>query len=264
MAEPNLKNKTALVTGASSGLGVDFARELAARGCNLVLVARREELLRQVQAELSQKHGVTVQVIAMDLAAPDAAQALYDQLKTAGTPVDVLVNNAGFGLYGDFIAVDWEREKEMLDLDIITLVHMTRLFAGDMVERNFGYVLQVASIGAYQPSPTYALYSAAKTFVLYFSEALAYELRRTKVKITTLSPGVTATEFFKVAGQQVSAYQRLTMMDSPTVARIGIEAMLRGRPSVVPGFFNAFMAFMTRFTPRQMAAAIAYQTMTRG
>jgi short-subunit dehydrogenase len=264
MADQILKDKTALVTGASSGLGVDFARELASRGCNLVLVARREELLRQVGAELTQKYGVAVQVVAMDLAAPGAAQTLYDQLKQSGTQVDVLVNNAGFGLYGAFVDIPWEREKEMLDLDIITLVHMTKLFVRDMVGRNFGYVLQVSSIGAYQPSPTYASYSAAKTFVLYFSEALSYELRDTEVRITTLSPGVTATEFLKVAGQKATAYQRMTVMDSPTVTRIGIEAMLRGRPSIVPGLLNAFMAFSTRLIPRRVAAAMAYQMMVRG
>lgn len=264
MAEEILKGKTALVTGASSGLGVDFARELASRGCNLILAARREELLRQVQADLIKQHGVGVEIITMDLSEPDAAQRLYDQVKASGKLVDVLINNAGFGLYGEFVDIPWEREKNMLDLDIITLVHMTKLFVKDMVARDFGYILQVASIGAYQPSPTYATYSAAKSFVLYFSEALSYELRHSKVRCTCVSPGVTATEFLKVAGQKPTAYQRASMMDSPTVTRIGINHMLRGTPSVVPGFMNALMAWGNRLIPRRWAAALAYQMMVRG
>ncbi|NTU83005.1 MAG: SDR family oxidoreductase [Chloroflexales bacterium] len=256
-----LRGKTALVTGASSGLGVDFARDLASRGCNLILVARREDLLRQHADEIAARYAVKVEVVAMDLAAKDAPQRLYDQLKAAGRAVDVLVNNAGYGLYGSFTQLEWERERAMLEIDIVTLVHMTKLFVRDMVARNFGYVLQVASIGAYQPSPLYASYGAAKAFVLSFGEALSYELRRTNVRCTVISPGVTATEFLKVAGQQATLYQRMLMMDSPTVARIGIEAMLKGKPSVVPGFLNSVGAFLPRLLPRRAQAALAEATM---
>lgn len=256
-----LKDKTALVTGASSGLGVDFARDLAARGCNLVLVARRENLLRQVQADLGKQYAVDVQIVTMDLSTPDAPQALYDQLKAAGKQIDVLINNAGYGVYGQFVDIPWEREKNMIDLDIITLVAITKLFVKDMVARNFGYIMQVSSNGAFQPTPTYAVYSAAKSFVLSFGEALNYELRQTNVRCTTICPGVTATEFLKVSGQKATPYQRMTRMDSPTVTRIGINAMLRGRSSVVPGVINAIMAWSTRFMPRPMSAAVAYRAM---
>lgn len=256
-----LRGKTALVTGASSGLGVDFARELASRGCNLVLVARREDLLRQHADAIGGRYGVQVATVAQDLAAKDAPQQLYDQLKAAGTAVDVLVNNAGYGLYGAFMALDWERERSMLELDIITLVHLTKLFSRDMVARNFGYMLHVASIGAYQPSPLYASYGAAKAFVLNFGEALSYELRRTNVRSTVISPGITATEFLKVSGQQATLYQRLMMMTSEEVARIGIAAMLKGKPSVVPGFMNAVGAFLPRLLPRRAQAAMAESTM---
>jgi uncharacterized protein len=252
-----LRSKTALVTGASSGLGVDFARELAAKGANLVLVARREELLQKVRDELSSKYGVKVEIVTMDLVEKDAPQRLYDQLKTAGTAIDILINNAGYGVYGPFTEIAWERERNMLELDIITLVHMTKLFVADMVARNSGYILQVASIGAYQPSPLYATYSAAKSFVLNFGEALSYELRRTGVRCTVISPGITATEFLKVSGQQATLYQRMVMMQSAEVAKIGIENMLRGRPSVVPGWLNALTIFSNRFLPRRMQAATA-------
>ncbi|MBP8251640.1 MAG: SDR family NAD(P)-dependent oxidoreductase, partial [Herpetosiphon sp.] len=149
----SLRGMTALVTGASSGLGVDFARELAQLGANLVLVARREDLLRNVANEITSKHGVQVDIITQDLSAKDAPQVLYDQLKADGKQIDILINNAGFGVFGEFMQIDWERERNMLELDIITLVHMTKLFSKDMVARRRGYILQVASIGAYQASP---------------------------------------------------------------------------------------------------------------
>ena len=261
--DPNLlKNHTALVTGASSGLGVDFARELARLGCNLVLVARREDQLNVVADGIAKASGVRARGIPMDLAQPDAPQQLYDRLLAEGENVDVLVNNAGFGYYGDFASVPWEREKAMLDLDILALTHLTKLFLPDMLKRNFGYILLVSSIGAYQPSPTYASYSAAKSFVLNFGEALHFELRRTGVGCTVVSPGVTATEFLKVSGQSPTAYQRMAMMKSADVARIGVRSMLARRASVVPGWLNAFMVWSNRFIPRSASALLSYRLMT--
>ena len=258
---PSLQGRRALVTGASSGLGVDFARVLAGMGCHLVLVARREELLRAVRDEIASRHGVQVDVVPMDLATPQAPQQLHDRLAAEGKAIDVLVNNAGFGLFGGFHEIPWERERGMLELDIVTLVHMTKLFVKPMRERRFGYVLQVSSIGAFQPTPLYASYSAAKSFVLSFGEALASELRGSGVFCTVVCPGVTATEFLHVAGQRPTPYQRLMMMRSEDVARRGIEAMLRGRSSVTPGFLNALGAFSMRLTPRPLAAAIAQRLM---
>jgi uncharacterized protein len=261
MADSVLKGKTALVTGASSGLGVDFARELAALGCNLVLVARREDLLKQVQGELKGKHGVEVTTIALDLGTPSAPQALFDLLQRQGKPIDVLINNAGFGLFGRELELPWERTNQMLQLDIVTLTHMTKLFAKDMVKRGFGYIMQIASIGAYQPSPGYAAYSAAKSYVLSFGEALSYELRGTGVSCTVVSPGVTATEFLQVSGQKPTLYQRLTMMQSPEVARLGVRAMLNRRTSIVTGFFNWLMAMSPRFTPKPVVLWLADRAM---
>lgn len=259
-----LQGKTALVTGASGGMGADFARELAARGAGLVLVARRADKLGELKAEITASAGVPVDVVAMDLEPRDAPPALYDAVKKQGRVIDIVVNNAGFGLYGKFGDVEWERERRMLDLDIMTLTHMTRLFLPDMLERHFGRILLVSSIGAFQPSPTYAAYSAAKSYVLSFGEALHYELKGTGVSCTVICPGVTKTEFLSVAGQKPTAYQRRTMMESSAVAAAGIRALLKGRSCVVPGSVNALSAWMTRFLPRQTAAAVADRFMSAG
>ncbi len=261
MAKTNITGQWALVTGASSGLGVDFAKALAENGANLILAARRMERLEQVRDEIKARYNVNVEVISIDLAQHNAPQTLYDDLKSRGLEVDILINNAGLGLYGEFLEIDWEREKAMLDLDIITLTHLTKLFLRDMVKRDRGHILQVASIGAYQPSPLYASYAAAKAYVLNFSQAVNYELRKTNVRVTVVSPGVTKTEFLQVAGQQPTLYQRMAMMDSPTVTRQGINAMLNGKSQIVPGMMNALTVWLNRLMPRRMAAAVAYRTM---
>lgn len=260
-SDSKVKGKAALVTGASSGLGVDFAKDLAGRGCNLVLVARREERLMKVAQEIERDQDVQVDIITADLAHEAERQRLYDQLKQQGKPIDVLINNAGFGAYGDFLDVPWERENQMLQLDVVALAHLTKLFAQDMRQRGSGYVLLVSSIGAYQPSPSYASYSAAKSYVLYLGEALAYEWKGSGVSCTVLSPGVTRTEFLEVSGQERNWFHNLTMMESDKVARIGINAMLKGKPSKVAGLMNAITAWSARITPRQVSAAISAQAM---
>ena len=262
MKSETLRSKTALVTGASSGLGAEFARQLAAMGCRLVLVARRTELLEMLKDEIQERHRVEVRIVSMDLGATDAPRRLHQQLKDAGVEVDVLVNNAGFGLHGEHLRIPWEREREMLMLDVVSLMQLTKLFGADMQARGCGYLLQVSSVAAYQPSPSYAAYAAAKGFVLLFGEAFNFELRGSGVSCTVLSPGVTATEFLQVAGQRASLYQRLFMMRAPAVVRTGLEAMLKRRPSVIAGWRNALVAWSTRFVPRRWAAYIAYWFMT--
>ena len=260
----DLRGRWALVTGASSGLGADFARELAARGCHVVVVARREDRLKQLAGELETRHGVQTRVVALDLGAPDAARELFDRLRADGVAVDVLVNNAGFGVYGPLLEIDWAREHQMLELDIVALVHLTKLFAAEMAARGSGWVLQVASIGAFQPTPTYASYSAAKSFVLSFGEAIAHELRPKGVRVCTVCPGVTATEFLAVAGQKLTLYQRFSMMQSPAVVKSAVAALLRGKTSVVPGLGNKIAAFSVRFMPRRLQAVIASAAMNVG
>jgi len=252
-----LNGKVALITGASSGLGVDFARQLAQRGCRLILVARRQDRLYGIQEQISTTYNVPVESIAMNLVEVNAPQRLYDQLQAANQDVDVLVNNAGYGLFGEFASLPWERTQTMLELDVLVLTRLMRLFMPGMVERNYGFILNVASTGSFQPTPTYAAYAAAKSYVLSLTEAVHYELRHTAVKCTALCPGVTRTEFFEVSGQKMTTYGRLTMMESAEVARIGIVAMLKGRSSVVAGGFNALAAWTMRLMPRQFQAALS-------
>src|SRR5579885_932402 len=161
-----LQGRTALVTGASSGLGKGFAAELARRGCNLVLVARREDRLRAVAESLAGRYGVRAETVPADLAADDAPPRLYERTRELGLAIDVLINNAGLGVYGPFLDIPWERERQMLQVDVLAVVQLTKLFLRDMVARNFGYVLMVSSNMAYQPGPGYASYAAAKSFVL--------------------------------------------------------------------------------------------------
>lgn len=260
----SLQGAYALVTGASSGLGVEFARQLAARGCNLILVARREERLRALQAELASAHpGRAIITIPLDLAPPDGPQRLYDIVQEQGTAVEILVNNAGVGVWGHFTETPWQQEQQLIELDIRSLVHLTKLFVRDMLGRDSGYILQIASVAAYQPTPTFACYAAAKSFVLHFGEALNYELRRSNVSCTVLAPGITDTEFFTVAGQPKNFYHRMMMMQSADVVRIGIEGMLKRQPSIVPGWLNKISTVGARMLPRKLVTAMAYQAMTR-
>lgn len=255
------KGRTALVTGASSGLGVDFARHLAAAGAHLVLVARRAEALEALARELREAHRVEVDVVPMDLGAPGAPEALHAEVARRGREVDLLVNNAGFGLFGEFLAIDAGRERAMMELDVLVPLSLTRLFGAGMVARGRGWILQISSIGGYQPTPLYATYAAAKAFVLSWGEALSYEWKPRGVAVTVLSPGITATEFLKVSGQRATLYQRLLMMDSPTVTRVGLEALSRGKGSVVPGLLNKLTAFSSRLVPRAWLPPVAHLLM---
>jgi uncharacterized protein len=257
----NLSGKTALITGASSGLGAEFARQFAGLGCSLILVARRQERLHELKEEIFERTGVSVECLAMDLTEAEASQQLYTHVKENNQTVDILINNAGIGLYGEFLETSWEHLQPMLELDILVLTQLTHLFASDMVRRNSGYILLIGSTGSFQPTPSYAAYSAAKSYVLSLGEALHYELRRTKVKCTVLCPGMTRTEFLEVAGQRPTDYQRVMMMEGAAVVRIGIEALLKGRASVASGRTNAFLAWGTRLLPRQVLAAASARLM---
>jgi short-subunit dehydrogenase len=255
----NLKGRWALITGASSGLGTEFARELAARGCNVVLVARREDRLRELEREIASSGVVKAHVVAMDLCEQDAPERLRQALQREGIAIDLLVNNAGIGFFGRVLDVAWEKDRDTIVLNILALVQLTRLFAKDMVARGFGHILQVASTGAFQPDPSMATYGASKAFVLSFGEAMAFELHGTEVTCTVLSPGYTDTEFHQAGSQPMTWFKRMMMMDSRKVARIGVEAMLRGRRSVVAGFANAIMAWSTRLFPRRLTTWMSHR-----
>lgn len=255
------KDKTALVTGASSGLGADFARHLAAAGANLILVARREEALQRLKEELTHRHQTQVTLIPMDLGIPNAAEGLHEEVQRLGHHVDILVNNAGFGLFGTFMEIPKERERAMIELDVMVPITLTRLFGKDMLGRREGWILQVASIGGYQPTPLYAAYAAAKAFILNWGEAVNYEWKDSGVRLTVLSPGITATEFFKVSGQKPTFYQRMVMMDSFVVTRIGLAALAKGTASVVPGIMNKLTLLTNRFLPRTCVPPMVHRLM---
>ncbi len=258
MTENILTGKWALVTGASSGLGVDFARDLAGRGMNLVLVARREEKLRQVQEEIVRDYQVEVKVISFDLADTNAPRELSEKIQEMGLEIEVLINNAGFGIYGPFLEADYQVEQDMLQLNMQTLTGLTKIYAREMKERGSGSILLVASNGAYQPTPGYAVYSATKSYVLSLGEAVNYELKDSPVSLTVISPGPTRTEFHDVTGQdRDNLYLKLVTMDSKKVTRIGIEALLKGKPSVVPGWLNAVLAWSAQRLPRRLATITA-------
>jgi short-subunit dehydrogenase len=257
LAQTKLTGKTALVTGASSGMGADFARELAARGCGLILAARRADRLQELQKEIAARHAVPVDYISIDLSRPEGPRELFEAIGARGLTVDILINNAGYALFGEFAESDWPKLEAMLQLDVIALTHLTRLFAAEMAARGSGKILLVASTGSFQPTPKYAAYAAAKSYVLQLGEALHFELRPKGVTCTVLCPGVTRTEFFAVAGQEMTAFQRATAMPSAAVARIGIRALLAGRSCVVAGWTNNLVALSTRLAPRQFLAAMA-------
>ena len=244
---------TALITGASSGLGVHFARLFARDGHSLVLVARRKELLDDLAKELK----VPCEVIAMDLGVPGAGQRLFEQVPQ----VDFLVNNAGFGSQGRFSQLPLARELQMLDLNIRTLVELTHLYLPGMLARRSGKILQVGSTAGFQPGPYMSTYYASKAFVNSFSEALNEELKGSGVSCTVLCPGATATEFAKAAGTEQSKLFRFEFLlaSAPRVAQIGYEAMLRGQGMVVAGITNKLMVQMLRLSPRWLARKLAAQ-----
>lgn len=254
----------ALVTGASSGIGAEIARGLAARGHPLVIVARRRAQLDALAERIRAAHKVSVTVVARDLSAPDAASALHAEVAAAlepGARIGVLVNNAGFGIQGRFLDMDMARIEQMVRLNVLGLTHLTQLYAADMVQAGSGYILQVASAAAFLPSPYVAAYAATKHYVMAFSEALRYELRSTGVSVTTLYPGITRTEFNAVAGARTPALMNLSILDADAVARIGLNAMFRRKRAIVPGFINKLNAFFSHVLHRGFIVSAAGRLM---
>ena len=242
----------ALITGASAGLGTEFARALSKRGKRLVLVARRTERLQALAAELGNARAVS-----LDLAEPGAAATLLADIVAAGEQVELLVNNAGFGLRGRFAELDPARQRQMIDLNVASLTELCRLFAPGMIERRSGAILNVASTAAFQPGPGMAVYFATKAYVLSFSEALHEELKPHGIRVTALCPGPTRTEFGAVAGfGDDGSFDRFSV-DAASVVRAGLEALDKNRAVVVPGWLNKAGASATRFAPRPLVRKIA-------
>ena len=251
----DLRGTTALVTGASSGIGAAMARQLAAWGCDLVLTARRQDRLDALCAELTAGRGVRARAVREDLCDPAGPARLHQAIREAGTPIDILINNAGFGAYQSFERTAWQRHAEMLQLNVTSLVELTHLFLPDLLARpRRAHVLNVASIAAFVHVPLFASYNGSKAFVLAFSRSLAAELAGTRVRVTCVCPGGTTTEFSDVAGQTLGAAARAGMMSAERCARIALRGMLRGRRVVVPGATNKLIQLTSRLLPQRLVA----------
>src|SRR6478752_4929934 len=242
----------ALITGASAGLGVEFARQLSKRGHRLVLAARRRERLEELAEELG-----NARAVAIDLSKKDAAAKLMADVAAAGEEVEILVNNAGFGLIGKFAELDAKRERQMIDLNVATLTDLCRAVAPGMIERKSGGIINVASTAAFQPGPKMAVYFATKAFVLSLSEALHEELKPHGVKVTCLCPGPTRTEFGDVAGFGGNGLFDKVAMESPDVVKAGVEGLDKNKAIVVPGVVNKLVTFSGRLVPRSITRKIA-------
>ncbi|HEX8841530.1 MAG TPA: SDR family oxidoreductase [Sphingomicrobium sp.] len=245
-------SKVALITGASAGLGVEFARQLSKRGYRLVLAARRKDRLEVLAKELGNARAVGI-----DLSGHNAAAELMADMGQAGEEVDLLVNNAGFGLIGRFAKADSRRLREMIDLNVGALTDLCRAIAPAMIERGSGGIINVASTAAFQPGPKMAVYFATKAYVLSFTEALHEELKPHGIKVTCLCPGPTRTEFGEVAGFHGSGIFDRVAMEAPEVVEAGLNGLERNHAVVVPGFFNKTVAASTRFAPRPLVRKIA-------
>lgn len=244
-----MSTETALITGASSGIGLELARLFAADKSNIVLVARSEDKLESLAKELWQE-GVEIVVVPMDLANPEAPQAILSELAGQGITVDVVVNNAGFGAMGTVANIPLRQQLDMIQVNVMALAHLTRLFLPGMIERKRGGILNVGSTAGFQPGPNMAVYYATKAFVLSFTEALAEELIGSGVHVTCLAPGATATGFSTAAHMENALLFRLGAMDVKTVAQAGYRGFRRGRVIVIPGLKNKIGAFAVRLGPR--------------
>ncbi|MGH3684248.1 MAG: SDR family NAD(P)-dependent oxidoreductase [Pseudonocardiaceae bacterium] len=249
--------KTALVTGASAGLGAQFARLFAADGHDVVLVARRRDKLDQLATELSQAHGIHPTVIAADLTDPKASPHLHEELIQAGIEVEFLVNNAGFATNGAFAELELARGLDMIELNIMALTHLTGLFLPAMITRRSGRILNVSSMAGFLPGPFMATYYASKAYVLSFTEALAHELRGTGVTATVLCPGPTATEIFQVADAENSVLAKGHLADAASVALYGYRSMLSGKTIAIPGMPNKLARQALRVSPRSAMRELA-------
>ncbi|MEJ7736466.1 MAG: SDR family oxidoreductase [Chitinophagaceae bacterium] len=250
------ENQFALVTGATSGIGYELAKLLARDGYNLILVSRSGEDLERVTQEFSSRYGTTVMPMAKDLFEPEAPFELYNEVKEKGITINVLVNDAGQGVYGLFVETDIRRQLQIIQLNISALTSLTYLFLKDMVARNEGKILQVASIVSEVPSPLQSVYGGTKAFVLSFTQALINELKDTDVTLTALQPGATDTDFFAKAGAQNSKIveDKSKMSDPADVAKDGYEALMKGDDKVVSGMKNKLQSVMSNVMPDSMLA----------
>lgn len=252
----NQNKETVLITGATRGIGYELSRLFAADGYRLVLVARDYARLEEVAKEMKRDFGAESMILGKDLSIAGAPGEIFHQLSRESVSVDVLVNNAGAGVYGHFIDQDWAAVKMMLDLNMIALTHLTRIFLPGMVKRGAGRILNVASTAAFQPGPLMACYFASKAYVLFFTEAVRREVKGSGVTVCAFCPGPTATEFQKRTGIEHIREGMIGMMSAARAARAGYQGLMKRKGLVVPGLANRILAFAVRFTPRTFAVRV--------
>jgi uncharacterized protein len=249
------RGKWALVTGASAGIGLEFAKQLAAGGANLVLTARRQDRLEKIAQELASKHAITSEVVAADLASADAPAQIFQFTHDRRIQIELLVNNAGFGVYGEFGAANLASELQMVQVNCSAMVHLTHLYLPSMIERKHGDILIVASIAGFQGVPFFSIYAATKGFDLLFAEGLAEEVRPHGVHVCALCPGSTDSEFHAVAGTPQRSFK--SQETSEKVARVGLQAVAKGKSYVISGAKNYLLTHSQRLSPRSLVTKIA-------
>lgn len=245
-----------LITGASAGIGYEMAKQFAALNYNLILVARSVDKLKEIKKELESTYKIEVEFIQKDLSKPDLAKELFLEVKAKNLIVSHLVNNAGFGDYGNFLETSLEQEINMIGLNVTGVVVLTKLFAQDMAVRNSGKIMNVASILSFIPFPFYSVYSATKTFVLAFSETIAAELEGTGVVVTTLCPGTVETEFHTIEMRKTNAMKTNKPVPAIDVARKGVKLLLHGKGKTIVGFNNWIISNLPRITPDKIMMKI--------
>jgi short-subunit dehydrogenase len=246
----------ALITGASSGIGYELAKLFAKDNHNLVLVARREDRLRQLSRDLESDYQIKTLVIPKDLSQPESAQEIYDMLMQNDITIDYLINNAGFIVYGHFADTNWAKEYKMIQLHIETVTHLIKLFLPDMLRRRNGKILNIGSTGSFVPGPFNAVYCATKNYILSLSEAIAAEINGTGVTVTALCPGGTKTEFAGKANSENSSVHFFEVMEADKVAKIGYKALMKGKGVAIPGMLNKIQIFSIRFIPRILVSKL--------
>ncbi|MGD9652722.1 MAG: SDR family NAD(P)-dependent oxidoreductase [Candidatus Dadabacteria bacterium] len=246
----------ALITGASSGIGWELAKLFAGDKSDLVLVARRKERLDALAEELKDEFGVDVYVLPKDLSDPEAPKEIFEELKAAGIDVDVVVNNAGFGLRGPFANIDMDGQIDMVQVNVVALTHLTRLFLPGIIERGRGGILNVGSLAGFQPGPNLAVYYATKAYVLSLTEAISEEITNPNIKISCLAPGPVKTEFGEKSALDDSLLFKMSLMDVGPVVREGYEGFRQGKVIVLPGIKQKLIPLFLRFTPRFLVRKI--------
>jgi short-subunit dehydrogenase len=256
--------KTALITGASSGIGMELAKIHASKGDHLILVARSEGKLKELAADLITKNKVQVEIIVSDLSKMNSAQEVFEQVKAKNMQVDYLVNNAGFGDFNSLSDSDWNKQAMMIDLNVKSLTHLTHLFLPEMIKRKSGKIMNVASIAAFLPCPMMAVYAATKHFVLAFSEAIANEVADKGVTVTALCPGATTSGFQDAAAMHDSGFMtNQKFVSAESVAQYGYKSMMKGKRVAIPGFINKLTSGLIRFMPRRFVTSVARKMIDR-